>query len=365
MSIHRAAPVLFCLLAVATSSRAQEAVVSPQVRARTAGDGKVTVVEVAAHFITAIRLPEPVNSIAVGDPALFQVEHSEREPELVLVKALTERSAETNLLISGVHGRQFSLLLVSRRSAASPASVDFLLQYKPAASFLVEPDVVPFPLVGQTTPIGKAESTTSGATTSSTEKLPTFLSSRSVTSASSETNVQPAPELNPPHTPSLDDLLERQEKAPLPTLYGERIEAENVKGDRLRVGISEVIDGGQQVIVLFSTVNTSRHAILLMPPQVQLGGKSRTGKLVKHERWSTAEQLPVADFRLSRRRIGSGGRADGVVVFERPPYKQSNEQLFLQMAESGAVDRPALAPIGFGVSSVRQEDDHGTRATRK
>ena len=36
-------------------------------------------------------------------------------------------------------------------------------------------------------------------------------------------------------------------------------------------------------------------------------------------------------------------------MFERPPYKQSkNETLFLQMAESGAVIAPALAPIGFG-----------------
>ena len=363
MNIHRAAPVLFCLLMVATASRPQDARVSPQVRTRTAGDGKVTIVEVAAHFVTAIRLPEPVNSIAVGDPVLFQVEHSEREPDLVLVKALTERSAETNLLISSIHGRQFSLLLVSRGSISSPANVDFLLQYKPAASFLVEPDVVPFPFVGQTTPVAKAESNRSRATTS-IEKHPRFLPTGFVANASSETNVGPAPGVNQVQTASLDDLLERQKNAPLPTLYGERIEAENVKGDRLRVGISEVMDGGQQVIVLFSAVNTSRHAILLMPPQVQLGGKNRTGRLVKHDRWSTAEQLPVADFRLSRRRIGSGGRADGVVMFERPPYKQSNEQLFLQMAESGAVDRPALAPIGFGVSSLRQEDDHGTRAPR-
>jgi hypothetical protein len=137
-----------------------------------------------------------------------------------------------------------------------------------------------------------------------------------------------------------------------------------VKGDRLRVGVSEILDGGDQVTVLFSVVNTSKQAILLMPPQVQLGGKSRTGKLVKHDRWFTAEQLPVADFRLSRRRVGTGDRADGVVLFQRPPYKQSTEQLFLQMAESGAVDRPALAPIGFGVSSVRQEEDHGSRGTR-
>jgi len=305
-----------------------------------------------------------VNSVAVGDSALFQVEHSEREPELVLVKALTGKSAETNLLISSTHGRQFSLLLVSRGSTAAPANVDFLLQYRPAGSFLVEPDVVPFPLVGQTAPVVKAESATSEVATGAVEKHPSLLPATLVTNTSSVTEVRPAPALSEAQPASLDDLLERQENAPLPTLYGERVEGENVKGDRLRVGVSEVIDGGQRVIVLFSVMNTSKHAILLMPPQVQLGGKSRTGKVVKHDRWSTAQQLAVADFRLSRRRVATGERADGVVVFERPPYKQSNEQLFLQMAESGAVDRPALAPVGFGVSSLRQEEDHGTRPTR-
>jgi hypothetical protein len=153
-------------------------------------------------------------------------------------------------------------------------------------------------------------------------------------------------------------LLERQKRAPLPVLYGERMEGDEVKGDRLRTGISEVLDGGQQVIVLFSVLNTSKHAILLMPPQIQLGGKERSGKLMKHEHWSTAEQLPVVDFRLSRRRIGPGERADGVVLFERPPYKRSTETLFLQMAESGAVDKPALAPIGFGVSTLREAANH-------
>ena len=52
-------------------------------------------------------------------------------------------------------------------------------------------------------------------------------------------------------------------------------------------------------------------------------------------------------------------RTDGVVVFGRPSFKQSNETLFLQIAESGAVDRPALAPIGFGVSAVRKEISRG------
>jgi hypothetical protein len=241
--------------------------------------------------------------------------------------------------------------------------VDFLLQYKSAGSFLVEPEVVPFPMVGQTAPLGKAPPTASAAAANSvdsqTSLMPTAFAlspSNGPTPSSDTATNQPAPK-------SLDSLLLRQQEAPLPALYGERIEGENVKGDRLRTGISEVIDGGQEVIVLFSVVNTSKHAILLMPPQVQLGGKNKTGKIVKHDRWSAAEQLPVADFRLSRRRVGVGERADGVVVFERPPYKQSNETLFLQMAESGAVDRPALAPIGFGVSSLRQEGDHGTPRT--
>lgn len=361
MKTSRCAMVLCGLLSMTIAPEAQ-VLISPQVRTKPAADGKVTVVEIGPHFVSAIRLTEPVNSIAVGDPALFQVEHSEREPELVLVKALTERNSETNLLVSTVHGHQFSFLLVNRGSAAAGSRVDFLLQYKPAASFLVEPEVVPFPLIGQTATIEKSGSKASTAAnanaTNQAQLLPTALNlnGAEATGVHAETNLK--------QSASLDDLLRRQETAPLPVLHGERIEAENVKGDRLRVGVSEILDGGDQVTVLFSVVNTSKHAILLMPPQVQLGGKSRTGKLVKHDRWSTAEQLPVADFRLSRRRVGTGDRADGVVVFQRPPYKQSTEQLFLQMAESGAVDRPALAPIGFGVSSLRQEEDHGARGTR-
>lgn len=337
MNLSKFGQLMCFSLASITVSPAQILLVNPQVRSKIV-DGKVAVVEVAPHFVSAIRLPEPVNSIAVGDPVLFQVEHSEREPDLVLVKALTEKSAETNLIVSTTHGRRFSLLLLNRGSASTAQRVDFLLQYKPAGSFLVEPEVVPFALIGPTAPINKLEQ---------------------------QLSVKAAGLDDQPRMTSLDALLERQKDAPLPTLYGQRFEGENVKGDRLRVGISEALDGGDQVTVLFSLVNTSKHAILIMPPQVQLGGKTKTGKVVKHDRWSTAEQLPVTDFRLSRRRVGPQERADGVVVFERPPYKQSNEQLFLQLAESGAVDRPALAPIGFGVSSVREEEEHGTGTRRK
>lgn len=123
----------------------------------------------------------------------------------------------------------------------------------------------------------------------------------------------------------------------------------------MKAGVSEVVDQGRQVLVLFSVINPQDKAIAILPPQVQLAGKVKKGVLIRRSRWGTSEQLAVSQYRLSRRRIGPGERADGVIVFDRPSFKQSNETLFLQVAESGAVDRPALAPIGFGVSSVRKD----------
>ena len=323
------------------------------------GDGVVYIGDRADSSVCAIdeqtlaRKPEAVNSVVVGDPALFQVEHSEHEPELVFVKALTNEHAESNLLISTARGRQISFLLISGGGGPNSGKVDFLLRYQPSGGFLVEPDAVPFALVAQTASVSKAQTTvvSSAAKPSVTGA---GLLPASVTTVNSPVERGPT-QANPD---SLDSLLERQEQAPMPVLYGEHPESDVVKGDRLRAGISEVLDGGQQVIVLFSVVNTSKHAILLMPPQVQLGGQDKSGKLIKHEHWSTAEQLAVIDFRLNRRRIGPGERADGVVLFERPPYKRSMETLFLQMAESGAVDKPALAPIGFGVSTLREAENH-------
>jgi len=340
-------------LALLTAAGAQQATIVPQLRTKPTADSKITAIELAAHFVTAIRVPEPVNSVVVGDPALFQVEHSEHEPELVFVKALTNEHAESNLLISTARGRQISFLLVSRGDGPKSAKVDFLLRYQPSGGFLVEPDAVPFALVAQTASVSKADTITASTATVSVPTSSALLPA-SLTTAHSPLETVPAQ----PKPDSLDNLLERQKQAPLPVLYGERPEGDEVKGDRLKTGISEVLDGGQQVIVLFSVVNTSKHPILLMPPQIQLGGQEKSGKVIKREHWSTAEQLAVIDFRLSRRRIGPGERADGVVLFERPPYKRSMETLFLQMAESGAVDKPALAPIGFGVSTLREVANH-------
>jgi hypothetical protein len=344
----------FCtvaLITLAACAQAQTAEPQPQIVTHEGMTGQVTTVEVAAHFVTAIRLPEAISSVAVGDPTLFEVEHSEREPQLLFVKVLTAYPAKTNVLISTAKGHQVSLLVVSKGGEASSA-VDFLVNYQRERSFIIEP-LARSMVVPETVPVTASQPANQEIQKSSTQ-------------ASSAASIKPLlheilgatsdPAL-PVRQGSLDKLLAREVAAPLPTLYGEHPQSESERGDQVRAGVGQVIDGGEEVAVLFSVVNPQKQDILLMPPQIQLGGKTNQGKLVKHSKWTTAEQMPVMDFRLSKRRLAPGERADGVVLFARPPYKQSNETLFLQMAEAGAVDRPALAPIGFGISTA-EEDNH-------
>jgi len=297
--------------------------VRPQVAGRSIRDGQVTTVYLAPRYATAIRMPEAVNSVVVGDPASFSAEHSDREPQLVFVKPITAKPAQSNLLISTARGSQVSLLLVTRGEpkGGDEAYIDFLMRYKPSGQFIVQPAEAPSTVVPHTAAILAGGS---------------------------------GMDRTVPRRAALDDLLDRQRRAPLPALYGQKPGISPPAKELIKAGVSEVIDQGTVVVVLFSALNAEDHAVELMPPQIQLGGVKKTGTFIRKSRWSTAEQLTVTDFRMSRRRIGPGERADGVVVFQRPSFKQSNETLFLQMAESGAIDRPALAPIGFGISSFRE-----------
>ncbi|MBC8036881.1 MAG: hypothetical protein H7X89_06660 [Rhizobiales bacterium] len=280
-------------------------------------------------------MPEPINSVVIGDPASFSAEHSDREPNLVFVKPITTKGAQSNLLISSTRGLQTSLLLISRgetEEKGQPA-VDFLMRYKPVGQFIIQPTDSPSVVVPQTIAVS---------------------SKVVVPSASNPPGPQGPANLTKADRTALDDLLDRQRRAPLPTLYGQKPGVSPPAKELIRTGVSEVIDQGSEVVVLFSAVNVQDHPVELMPPQIQLGGIKKSGKIIRKSRWSTSEQLAVTDFRMSRRRIGPGERADGVLVFQRPSFKQSTETLFLQIAESGAVDRPALAPIGFGISSFRE-----------
>jgi len=356
-----------CLIA-----SAQVPVVRPQVAGRAVQEGQVTVVYLAPRFATAIRMPDAVNSVVLGDPDSFTAEHSEREPQIVFVKPITAKAAQTNLLISTAHGYQANLLLISRGEASgTQPDVDFMMRYRPAGRFVIEPSA-PTVSVAQTvalptsdriaeppgilSPTTQPKTRTPPETNRATVEPASFDAGRIDAAADTggPVGIRPTTQ-NDDGGLGLDALLERQRQAPLPDLYGEKPGTAPPGKQMLKAGVSEVIDQGKEVVVLFSVVNLQNHAVELMPPQVQLGGKVKKGMIGHHYVWSDSEQLPVEDFRMSQRRIGPGERADGVLIFQRPSFKQSNETLLLQMADSGAVDRPALAPIGFGISSLREK----------
>ena len=354
---------LFTFL-VAALCYAQVPAVRPQVVGRAVQEGQVTTVYLAPRFATAIRMPDAVNSVVLGDPDSFSAEHSEKEPQIVFVKPITIKAAQTNLLISTARGYQANLLLISRgETGGTQPSIDFLMRYRPAGRFIIDPSESAS--IAQTAPLEPpAEKPTVPAVKQPGARSAPPGTANIVPASFSPDDPKP-PSIGPDKDPALardntielDALLERQRKAPLPPLYGERPGIAPPGKELLKTGVSEVLDQGREVVVLFSVLNVQDHAVELMPPQIQLAGKIKKGAIVKHKVWSNSEQLPVEEFRMSRRRLGPGERADGVVVFERPSFKQSNETVLLQMADSGAVDRPALAPIGFGISTFRKEKE--------
>ena len=342
----------------------QAPIVRPQVVGSAVQEGQVTTVYLAPRFATVIRMPDAINSVVVGDPDSFSAEHSEKEPALVFVKPITLKAAQTNLLISTAHGYQANLLLISRgETGGAQPNVDFLMRYHPAGKFIIEPSLsVASASIAQTTPLESPpekpvpavkQPGPRSSVTATANIVPASFSPDDPKLPSIAPDKDPGPERD--RSTELDALLERQKKAPLPSLYGENPGMAPPGKELLKAGVSEVLDYGREVVVLFSVLNVQDHAVELMPPQIQLAGKVKKGAIVKHKVWSNSEQLPVEEFRMSRRRLGPGERADGVLVFERPSFKQSNETVLLQMADSGAVDRPALAPIGFGISTLRKE----------
>ncbi|MGA2721438.1 MAG: hypothetical protein ABSG79_03400, partial [Bryobacteraceae bacterium] len=185
--------VCACLIA-----GAQVPEVRPQVAGRAVQEGQITVVYLAPRFATVIRMPDAVNSVVLGDPDSFTAEHSEREPQIVFVKPITAKAAQTNLLTSTAHGYQANLLLISRGEAAgTQPDVDFMMRYRPAGRFVIEPSA-PSLSIAQTV------------------ALPT-------SGQMAEPPKSPSPAAqNADAALGLDTLLERQRRAPLPAHAGHR-----------------------------------------------------------------------------------------------------------------------------------------------
>ena len=107
--------------------------------------------------------------------------------------------------------------------------------------------------------------------------------------------------------------------------------------------MGRAIEKEQQLAVPFSVLNSSARTIEVLPPQIRLAGTSKD----KYRKAIKAEPVAIKDYWITSRRLAPGARADGIVVFERPVFKESRERLLLAVAQAEEVDRPVLAQIAF------------------
>jgi hypothetical protein len=277
----------------------QSAIALPSIMTVTLDPLSITVLHLRLGYVSSVRMPEEISSVVVGDPNNFKTEHSESEPRMVFVKPVSTHSTETNLLITTVSGRSVSLHLINDVKAASEQRIDFVLNYEPAHTLLIQP-------------------------TSST-----FL----ISDAEARTTSSDPP---PANTDYAADELRHQSGLAKPLWQGK---------EPLKVAVGRLTGGPEQQMTLaFSVLNKSSNVVELLPPEVVLMGPNATD----HKRKTRAEPLPLSDFRLlPSRRLPPGGRADGVIVFARPGFKESAEGVFLQIAQADQVDHPVQVPIPF------------------
>jgi hypothetical protein len=290
---------------------AMDAATPARVATLTIRPGDVTVLHLRPEFESTIHLPEEVTSVVLGSPGAFKAEHSEGEPNYVYVKPIKREASQSNLLISTRSGPHVSLELINDGPDGGATPVDFLLDYKPAGSFLVR-DTAPAP--------------------------------------PADGNKEPGVAAEHPAVPSAKGSA----GAPLSALELEYEQQQRIntpgwskwENKQFETSLGDVRQWENQVAVSFSVLNTSGHAIEIVPPQIQIAGVTKQKKK-KKGRNIIADQLEIRNFRLSSTRLEAGGRADGVVLFDRPNYKQSTEKLYLQLAQADKIDQPVLIHLPF------------------
>jgi hypothetical protein len=277
---------------------------------------EVTPLHLRPDFVSTIRLPEEVTSVDLGSRSSFSAEHNEGEPNYVYVKPITKEPAQSNLEIAMKSGQHVTLELISDGASgnASVQPVDFLIQYRSALGFLVGADEL------------AAGHLDEGAVTNRGRKRS---SSEPASSISISSNLS-----------ALELEYQQQIRVNSPTWT-------KWEGKPIETSIGDVRQWSNQTVVSYSVLNPSDHAVEILPPQIQITGRKNEKKKKKKGNGIIADQLEIRDFRLSSTRLEAGARADGVVVFDRPNFKESTEMLFLQIAQADQVDKPILIRLPF------------------
>ena len=274
---------------------------------------EITVLHLRPEFESTIRMPEEITSVILGSPGEFKAEHNEGEPEYVYVKPITKDAAQSNLLIATKSGQHVTLELVSDGAGVTNQSqpVDFLIEYRASRSFLIAGDSGAPAIF---TAPGKEPSHGAGGGEVTTTSAPLS---------------------------SLDEEFKQQQRinAPKWTKWQDK---------QIETSIGDMRQLSNESVISYSILNSSNEPVEIVPPQIQITGRQATKKKKKKEgKGIISDQLEIRDYRLSTTRLEPGERADGVVVFDRPNFKESTEKLFLQIAQADQVDRPVLIRLPF------------------
>ncbi len=308
--------VFLAMMLLSLSAMAADHAVPARVATLTIDPREVTILHLRPEFESSIRMPEDVTSVILGSPGSFKAEHNEGEPEYVYVKPITKEPAQSNLLIATKSGQHVTIELISAgaNAASDTAPVDFLIEYRTARSFLIGSD-------------------TPGPTTLATtdQDLERKMSSRP---AGLTSNSSSAPKS------ALDEVFAEQAQINAP-------EWTKWEGRQIETSIGGVRQWKNETVVAYSIYNNSYASVEIVPPQIQIAGRKPEKKKSKKSKGILSDQMQIRDYKLSTTRLEARARADGVVVFDRPNFKESTEQIFLQIAQADQVDRPILIRLPF------------------
>ena len=291
--------VIVYLLFNCALAQGQEIKVTPRVENLSLDEQAVTLVYLTPGYATAVRMPEEITSVVVGDPAKFKAEHSESESRLVFLKPVTPKPAESNALITMKSGQAVSLHLVSSGTpSVDDPRVDFVVEYRKPKGLLIDSSRSSF-FVAPTEPIAQVNPDSSGTVAAKPDWIAQALA---------------------------------QQSASMP----------HWQGRELMAAVGQSVQQGAQTVVGFSIVNQSKTAVELLPPQIEICGRASNGG-----KQTRAEPIALLEYRMTLRRLRPGERADGVAVFERPSFKESGERLELRLAQADQVDHPLVLPMPF------------------
>lgn len=298
------------------SMHALDNAVKARVETITIRANEVTPLHLRPEFESVIHMPEAVTSVVLGSPGLFKAEHNEGEPDYVYVKPITKEPAQSNLLIATKSGEHVTLELISDGSAdaGSAQPIDFLIEYHASRGFLVSSDRGALSIAKEPDGEGNyAPGLTKHSLSASMSGVPTA-------------------------STALDAEYDQQVKINTPDWT-------KWEGKQIETSIGDIRQWNNQTVVSYSIFNSSNQPVEIVPPQIQITGRQLKKK--KKGKGIISDQMEIRGYRLSATRLEPGGRADGVVVFDRPNFKQSTEKLFLQIAQANQVDRPILIRLPF------------------